>query len=57
MNRDYDIRLDEAAIAAMEGATPEEIEQETGLAPHDIANVIKIEAERRKRREARRGSL
>ena len=56
MQRDYDIRLDEAAMAAMEGATPEEIEQETGLAPHDIANVIRIEEERRKRR-ANRGAL
>lgn len=55
MGRTYEEQLDEAAMAAMEGATPEEIEDETSLRPADIANVIRIEEERRKRREARRG--
>lgn len=54
MQRDHRELLDDAALAAWDGAT-EEIEQETGLAPHDIANVIRIEVERRKRRGARRG--
>ncbi len=53
MQRDYDIRLDEAVMAAMEGATPEEIEAETSLRPDDIKNVIRIEEERRKRRANR----
>ena len=57
MNRDYRELLDEAALAAWDGATPEEIQEETGLAPHDIDRVIKLEDERKKRKEARRGSL
>jgi len=53
--RDYKDQLEAAVIAAVDGATPEEIQGETGLAPHDIARVIKLEDERRKRQEARRG--
>jgi len=57
MARNYQDELEAAVIAAVDGATPEEIQHETGLAPHDIARVIKLEDERRKRQEARRGSL
>jgi hypothetical protein len=55
MNRTYKDQLEAAVIAAVDGATPEEIQHETGLAPADIARVIKLEDERRKRQEARRG--
>ncbi len=57
MNRDYREQLDDAALAASQGATVEEILEETSLTPDDIRNVIKIEDERRKRREARRGTF
>jgi len=57
MARNYQDELEAAVIAAVDGATPEEIQGETNLAPHDIARVIKLEDERRKRQEARRGSL
>ena len=57
MPRSYQDQLEAAVIAAVDGATPEEIQEETGLAPHDIARVIKLEDERRKRREARRGTF
>ena len=55
--RDHKDQYEAAVIAAVDGATPEEIQHETGLAPHDIARVIKLEDERRKRKEARHGSL
>jgi len=57
MARNYQDELEAAVIAAVDGATPEEIQHETGLAPHDIARVIKLEDERKKRKEQRRGSL
>ena len=55
MARNYQDQLEAAVIAAVDGATPDEIQHETGLAPHDVARVIKLEDERRKRNEARRG--
>jgi hypothetical protein len=57
MNSTYKDQLEAAVIAAVDGATPDEIQHETGLAPADIARVISLENERRKRREARRGTL
>jgi hypothetical protein len=55
VNRTYQDQLEAAVIAAVDGATPDEIQHETGLAPHDVARVIRLEDERRKRNEARRG--
>jgi hypothetical protein len=57
MQRDFEASLEAAVIAAVDGATPEEIQHETGLAPADIARVIKLEDERRKRKEASRGTF
>lgn len=53
MQRDYREQLDHAALIIADGGTAAEIEAETSLTPDDIANVIWIENERRKRREAR----
>jgi len=57
MQRDHREQLDLATVAAADGATVEEILEETSLALEDIRNVVRIEEERRKRREARRGKL
>lgn len=57
MQRDYRELLDEAALAAWDGATPDEVIQETGLAPEDVARVFKIEEERAKRKAKRNGQL
>jgi hypothetical protein len=57
MPRNSEDAFEAAVIAAVDGATPEEIQHETGLAPADIARVISLEVERRKRREASRGTL
>lgn len=57
MARDYQSQLEAAVIAVVDGATPEEIQEETGLSPADIANVIRLEDERRKRRMQRNGTL
>jgi hypothetical protein len=57
MPRSFEEQLEAAVIAAVDGATPDEIQHETGLAPADIARVISLEVERRKRREARRGNF
>jgi hypothetical protein len=57
MPNNYQDQLEAAVIAAVDGATPEEIQHETGLAPADIARVIKLEDERRKRKEASRGTF
>jgi hypothetical protein len=57
MPRSYEDQLEAAVIAAVDGVTPDEIQHETGLAPADIARVISLENERRKRREASRGNI
>jgi hypothetical protein len=57
MPNNYQDQLEAAVIAAVDGATPDEIQHETGLSSDDIARVISLEVERRKRREARCGSL
>jgi hypothetical protein len=57
MQRDFEASLEAAVIAAVDGATPDEIQHETGLAPADIARVISLENERRKRKEQRRGTF
>lgn len=53
MIRDYRERLDDATAAASDGASVEEIIEETGLDRESACRVIAIDAERRKRREAR----
>jgi hypothetical protein len=57
MNRDYRELLDEATLAAWDGATEDEVIQQTGLAPHDVKRVFCIQEERNKRKEKRRGPL
>jgi hypothetical protein len=57
MPRSYEEQMEAAVIAAVDGATPDEIQHETGLAPADIARVISLENERRKRKEQRHGSM
>lgn len=57
MIRDYRERLDDATAAASDGASLEEIIEETGLDRESACRVIAIDAERRKRREARNGTL
>jgi hypothetical protein len=57
MSRTYKDQLEAAVIAVVDGATPDEIQEETGLSPADIANVIRLEDERRKRRMQRNGTL
>jgi hypothetical protein len=57
MQRDYETRLDEAAVAAADGATPEEIIAECEIELEMARKVVSIEVERRKRREARNGTL
>jgi hypothetical protein len=57
MPRSYEEQMEAAVIAAVDGATPDEIQHETGLAPADIARVISLENERRKRKEQRLGTF
>jgi hypothetical protein len=49
--------LDEAVIAAVDGATPEEIVAECEIEIEAARKVVCIEQERRRRMEARRGTL
>ena len=55
MPRDFKELLDEAALAAWDGATEEEVIQQTGLAPHDVKRVFCIQEERNKRKAKRNG--
>lgn len=52
MTRDYREQLDEARVAAADGASVEEIMDETGLDRESVCRVISIVEERRRRREA-----
>lgn len=52
MIRDYRERLDDATAAASDGASVEEIIEETGLDRESVCRVISIVEERRRRREA-----
>lgn len=57
MPNDYETRLEMAVAAASDGCTPQEIAEEADIPLADACRVYDLAIERRKRQEARRGSL